>query len=130
VTTQQPAARSGVQTALVQTAATSSAIRFFRAQQSLVGQGILIIELESFGSIPLCIDETLCISIMTVQHNSLPGINIYIYIWLWLQCFDPYLDHRQAYVINIESVVHVQVLHAKRDPVWFTALFVACKKKG
>jgi hypothetical protein len=31
---------------------------------------------------------------------------VYIYIWLWLQCFDPYLGHRQAYIMNLESVVH------------------------
>jgi hypothetical protein len=31
----------------------------------------------------------------------------YKYIWLWLQCFDPYLGHRQAYIMNLESVVHV-----------------------
>jgi hypothetical protein len=31
----------------------------------------------------------------------------YKYIWLWLQCFDPYLGHRQAYVMNLKSVVHV-----------------------
>jgi hypothetical protein len=24
----------------------------------------------------------------------------YKYIWLWLQCFDPYLGHRQAYIMN------------------------------
>jgi hypothetical protein len=29
------------------------------------------------------------------------------YILLWLQCFDPYLGHRQAYIMNLESVVHV-----------------------
>jgi hypothetical protein len=31
----------------------------------------------------------------------------YKYIWLWLQCFDPYLGHRQAYIMNLEGVVHV-----------------------
>jgi hypothetical protein len=30
----------------------------------------------------------------------------YKYIWLRLQCFDPYLGHLQAYIINLESVVH------------------------
>jgi hypothetical protein len=30
----------------------------------------------------------------------------YEYIWLWLKCFDPYLGHRQAYIMNLESVVH------------------------
>jgi hypothetical protein len=34
------------------------------------------------------------------------------YIWLWLQCFDPYLGHRQAYIMNLESVVHVYVFLA------------------
>jgi hypothetical protein len=29
------------------------------------------------------------------------------YICLWLQCFDPYLGHRQAYRMNLGSVVHV-----------------------
>jgi hypothetical protein len=29
------------------------------------------------------------------------------HIWLWLQSFDPYLGHRQAYIMNLESVVHV-----------------------
>jgi hypothetical protein len=29
------------------------------------------------------------------------------YIWLWLQCFDPYLGHRQAYIMNLESIEHV-----------------------
>jgi hypothetical protein len=24
----------------------------------------------------------------------------YKYIWLWLQCFDPLLDHHQAYIIT------------------------------
>jgi hypothetical protein len=51
----------------------------------------------------------------------------YKYIWLRLQCFDPYLGHRQAYIMNLESVVHVQGFYAKRDPVWFTVLFIACK---
>jgi hypothetical protein len=51
----------------------------------------------------------------------------YKYIWLWLQCFDPYLCHRQAYKMNLESVVHVWGFYAKRDPVWFTVLFIACK---
>jgi hypothetical protein len=41
----------------------------------------------------------------------------YKYIWLRVQCFDPYLGHRQTYIMNLESVVHVQVFHAKRDPV-------------
>jgi hypothetical protein len=36
-------------------------------------------KLESFGSIPLCIDKILCISIMTVQPSSYQ----YKYIWLW-----------------------------------------------
>jgi hypothetical protein len=27
----------------------------------------------------------------------------YKYIWLWLQCFDPYLGHRRAYVINFRK---------------------------
>jgi hypothetical protein len=43
----------------------------------------------------------------------------YKYIWFGLQCFDPYLGHRQDYIINLESVVHVwgfSVFHAKRDP--------------
>jgi hypothetical protein len=31
----------------------------------------------------------------------------YKYIWLWLQCFDPYVGHRQAYTTNLESGVHV-----------------------
>jgi hypothetical protein len=31
----------------------------------------------------------------------------YKYIWLWLRCSDPYLGHRQAYIMNLESVVHV-----------------------
>jgi hypothetical protein len=30
-----------------------------------------------------------------------------VFIWLCLQCFDPYLGHRQAYIMNLESVVHV-----------------------
>jgi hypothetical protein len=51
----------------------------------------------------------------------------YKYIWLLLQCFDPYLVHPQAYIMNLESVVHVNVLHAKQDPVWFTLLFIACE---
>jgi hypothetical protein len=29
----------------------------------------------------------------------------YKYIWVWLQCFDPYLGHRQAYIMNLESDV-------------------------
>jgi hypothetical protein len=45
------------------------------------------------------------------------------YIWHWLQCFNTYLGHRQAYIMNLENVVHVYVFHAKQDPVWFTALF-------
>jgi hypothetical protein len=48
----------------------------------------------------------------------------YKYIWLWLQCFDPYLGHRQVYIMNLESVVHVLGFHAKRDPVWFTVLSI------
>jgi hypothetical protein len=46
-----------------------------------------------------------------------------------LQCFDPYLGHRQAYITNLESVVHISVFsvfHTKRDPVWFTVLIIAC----
>jgi hypothetical protein len=43
------------------------------------------------------------------KHNCLPSISIYKYIWLWLQCFNPYLGHRQAYTINLESVVHIWV---------------------
>jgi hypothetical protein len=31
----------------------------------------------------------------------------YKYIWRWLQCFDPYLGHRQVYIMNLESVLHV-----------------------
>jgi hypothetical protein len=31
----------------------------------------------------------------------------YKYIWLWLQCFDPYLGLHQAYIMNLESVIHV-----------------------
>jgi hypothetical protein len=31
----------------------------------------------------------------------------YTYIWLWLQCFDPYPGHRQAYIMNLESVVNI-----------------------
>jgi hypothetical protein len=31
----------------------------------------------------------------------------YKYIWLWLQSFDTYLGHRQAYIMNLEGVVHV-----------------------
>jgi hypothetical protein len=27
----------------------------------------------------------------------------YKYIWLWLQCFDPYMGHRQAYIMNVSS---------------------------
>jgi hypothetical protein len=43
------------------------------------------------------------------QHNDLLTqlFTKYKYIWLWLQCFDPYLGHRQAYIINLESEVHV-----------------------
>jgi hypothetical protein len=33
----------------------------------------------------------------------------YKYIWLWLQCFNPNLGHRQAYIMNLESVVHVLI---------------------
>jgi hypothetical protein len=29
----------------------------------------------------------------------------YKYIWLWLRCFDPYLGHRQGYIINLVGVV-------------------------
>jgi hypothetical protein len=28
-------------------------------------------------------------------------------IWLQLQCFYPYLGNYQAYIMNLESVVHV-----------------------
>jgi hypothetical protein len=34
----------------------------------------------------------------------------YKHICFRLQCFDPYLGHHQAYIMNLESVV--------RDPVW------------
>jgi hypothetical protein len=51
----------------------------------------------------------------------------YKYIWLWLQCFDPYLGHHQAYIMNLESAVHLLVCHAKRDSVWLTALFIPCE---
>jgi hypothetical protein len=51
----------------------------------------------------------------------------YIYLFIWLQCFDPYLGHRQAYIMNLKSVVQVKVFHGKRDQAWFTVLFIACK---
>jgi hypothetical protein len=35
----------------------------------------------------------------------------YKYIWLWLQCFDPYLGHHQAYIMNLESIVHVWIFY-------------------
>jgi hypothetical protein len=45
----------------------------------------------------------------TYQYNDRPTqlFTKYKYIWLWLQCFDPYLGHHQAYIMNLESVVHV-----------------------
>jgi hypothetical protein len=38
----------------------------------------------------------------------------YEYIRLWLQCFDPYLGHRQAYIMNLKSVVHAEAALAVR----------------
>jgi hypothetical protein len=37
-------------------------------------------------------------------YNELRKCGNYKYIWLWLQCFDPYLGHRQVYIMNLESV--------------------------
>jgi hypothetical protein len=48
------------------------------------------------------------ISLMYQHNDRLTQLLAkYKYVWLWLQCFDPYLGHRQAYVMNLESVVHV-----------------------
>jgi hypothetical protein len=35
----------------------------------------------------------------------------YKYIWLWLQCFDPYVGHHQARIMNLEIVVPKHVLN-------------------
>jgi hypothetical protein len=29
-------------------------------------------------------------------NTTVYQVYVYIYIWLWLQCFDPYLGHRQC----------------------------------
>jgi hypothetical protein len=39
----------------------------------------------------------------------------YKYIWLWLQCFDPYLGHRQAYIMNLESIEPVYMYYTLRN---------------
>jgi hypothetical protein len=41
-------------------------------------------------------------------------------VWLCLQCFYPYLGHRQAYIMNLGSLVHVYVYHASRYEVLHT----------
>jgi hypothetical protein len=70
---------------------------------------------------------------MGLSHsNAWPGTASkyiqYKYIWLWGQYFDPYLGHRRAYIINLESVLYIwvfSVFHAERDPVWFKVLIIA-----
>jgi hypothetical protein len=44
---------------------------------------------------------------------------------IWLQCFDPLLDHHQAY-IKTRKCITFYILRAKRDSVWFTELYTAC----
>jgi hypothetical protein len=58
--------------------------------------------LESFGSIPFCIDETLCISTMTVWHSSLPSqIRVYLHVYLLKRCVRPSLYWYVGYYFTI-----------------------------
>jgi hypothetical protein len=44
-----------------------------------------------------------------------------------IQCFDPSLDHHQAYIKTRKCIIFY-ILHAKQDPVWFTVLYIVCKE--
>jgi phosphatidylglycerophosphate synthase len=41
--------------------------------------------------------------------------------------FRPFTGPSSGLYNILESVVYVYVLRAKRDPVWFTVLYIACK---
>jgi hypothetical protein len=72
-------------------------------------------ELESFGSIPLCIDKILCISIMTVKHNSLElCLTVIIMIHRMKNCYKESTRRGISYIEQIEGRLNGLVISCVR----------------
>jgi hypothetical protein len=52
----------------------------------------------------------------------------YKYIWYLATMFQPFTGSSSGLYNKLESVLHFfKVLHAIRDPAWFTLLYIVCK---
>jgi hypothetical protein len=86
--------------------------QMLQSQRIVIGTGEIVVEVDSpVDEVDSSVADVDSLIAKVDSHAADPmyRYNVrltqlfakYKYIWLWLQCFDPYLGHRQAYIVNI-----------------------------